>query len=252
VPSIRRPWTSPTSAMGRLRQPHAAQSDRRGRRRIADPHGRLAIRRIPRQRLRARVPARRGRPQDSRDPVELRRELLTENFRLLRARWTGEAARRRGPGRREIRMGFTAAPRAGRRGSRDRVQRVPRPHRARYVAEVSVERRGTSAFTGSSPPLIVPSSPGSKDRSRAASRGVSYAQGRSRSSVAGSSRSFRDFPVLGISEMPQVEVHTIATTARPTGFESPRRPSPRPSPPRFAATGRRVYRLPNRPEDLFR
>jgi isoquinoline 1-oxidoreductase beta subunit len=64
--------------------------------------------------------------------------------------------------------------------------------------------------------------------------------------------SFRDFPVLGISEMPRVEVHTITSAARPTGFgEQPVPPiAPAVANAIFAATGRRVYRLPIRSGDL--
>jgi isoquinoline 1-oxidoreductase subunit beta len=63
---------------------------------------------------------------------------------------------------------------------------------------------------------------------------------------------YRDFPVLGIGEMPSVEVHSIATENRPTGFgEQPVPPiAPAVVNAIFAATGRRLYRLPIRPADL--
>jgi isoquinoline 1-oxidoreductase beta subunit len=52
--------------------------------------------------------------------------------------------------------------------------------------------------------------------------------------------------------MPRVEVHTIASSARPTGFgEQPVPPvAPAVANAISAATGRRLYRLPIRPDDL--
>jgi isoquinoline 1-oxidoreductase subunit beta len=60
------------------------------------------------------------------------------------------------------------------------------------------------------------------------------------------------FPVLPLSDMPAVDVHFVARDAHPTGMGEP------PAPPCipavlnaiFAATGRRIRRLPLRPEDL--
>jgi isoquinoline 1-oxidoreductase beta subunit len=64
--------------------------------------------------------------------------------------------------------------------------------------------------------------------------------------------SYRDFPVLGLSDMPAVEVHTIDGGNAPSGFgEQPVPPvAPAVTNAIFAATGRRVRRLPIRPEDL--
>jgi isoquinoline 1-oxidoreductase beta subunit len=65
-------------------------------------------------------------------------------------------------------------------------------------------------------------------------------------------KSYRDFPVVGMDEMPRVEVYTIASSERPTGFgEQPVPPvAPAVANAIFAATGRRLHRLPIRPEDL--
>ena len=63
---------------------------------------------------------------------------------------------------------------------------------------------------------------------------------------------FRDFPVLGIAEMPQVEVYTVPSSNRPTGFgEQPVPPvAPAVANAIFSATGRRARSLPIRPADL--
>ena len=64
--------------------------------------------------------------------------------------------------------------------------------------------------------------------------------------------SFRDFPVLGIAEMPRVEVYTVPGSNHPTGFgEQPVPPvAPAVANAIFAATGRRARSLPIRPADL--
>ena len=65
--------------------------------------------------------------------------------------------------------------------------------------------------------------------------------------------SYRDYPVLSISEMPRVEVHTLGGGKRPTGFgEQPVPPvAPAVANAIFAATGKRVRSLPIRPEELM-
>jgi isoquinoline 1-oxidoreductase beta subunit len=65
-------------------------------------------------------------------------------------------------------------------------------------------------------------------------------------------KSFQDFPVLGISEMPDVEVHLVPSPNRPTGFgEQPVPPvAPAVCNAIFAATGKRIRRLPIGPGDL--
>ena len=64
--------------------------------------------------------------------------------------------------------------------------------------------------------------------------------------------SFRDFPVLRMAEMPDVEVHVVESVKRPSGFgEQPVPPvAPAVANAIFAATGRRVRRLPIRRSDL--
>ncbi len=66
-------------------------------------------------------------------------------------------------------------------------------------------------------------------------------------------KSFRDYPLLSIGEMPQVEVHTVGGGTRPTGFgEMPVPPvAPAVANAIFAATGKRVRRVPIRPADLL-
>src|SRR5262249_35120288 len=64
--------------------------------------------------------------------------------------------------------------------------------------------------------------------------------------------SFSDFPVLSIHEMPSVEVSTGASTKPPRGFgEQPVPPvAPAVANAIFAATGKRVRRVPIRADDL--
>jgi isoquinoline 1-oxidoreductase beta subunit len=64
--------------------------------------------------------------------------------------------------------------------------------------------------------------------------------------------SFRDFPVLGYGEMPEVEVHLVESGKPPSGFgEQPVPPvAPAVANAIFAATGKRLRRLPIRPSDL--
>lgn len=64
--------------------------------------------------------------------------------------------------------------------------------------------------------------------------------------------SFREFPVLRLSEMPSVETHLIASGAGPSGMgEQPVPPiGPAVANGVFAATGRRIRKLPIREEDL--
>jgi isoquinoline 1-oxidoreductase beta subunit len=56
---------------------------------------------------------------------------------------------------------------------------------------------------------------------------------------------FNDYPVLRINEMPQVEVHILASTAAPGGMGEPPVPAIAPAVANaiFAATGKRVRRL---------
>jgi isoquinoline 1-oxidoreductase beta subunit len=63
---------------------------------------------------------------------------------------------------------------------------------------------------------------------------------------------YEDFPVLSISEMPAVEVFTVPSSKPPRGFgEQPVPPvAPAVANAIFAATGKRVRKVPIRPEDL--
>jgi isoquinoline 1-oxidoreductase beta subunit len=63
---------------------------------------------------------------------------------------------------------------------------------------------------------------------------------------------FDDFEVLRLPEMPQVEVHLVKSDAPPTGIGEPGLPPAAPAVMNavFAATGKRLRRLPVRPADL--
>jgi isoquinoline 1-oxidoreductase subunit beta len=196
----------------------------------------------------------------SRDPVELRRELLTGEFP-----W---ASRKVDRGRLRAVVDLAAAksgwgsplpPIAGRRVGRGIACNVYHGRTAlAHVAEVSVGQKGdvrvhrvvTAADCGQ---VVNPLGLEGQVESGVA-WGLSYALKGEITIERGRvvEANYRDFPVLGIAEMPRVEVHTIASTARPTGFgEQPVPPvAPAVANAIFAATGRRVYRLPIRPEDL--
>ncbi|MGE5840926.1 MAG: xanthine dehydrogenase family protein molybdopterin-binding subunit, partial [Deltaproteobacteria bacterium] len=63
---------------------------------------------------------------------------------------------------------------------------------------------------------------------------------------------FDDYPLLRISEMPQVEVHIVPSREEPGGVGEPGVPPIAPAVVNaiFAATGKRLRRLPIRPEEL--
>ena len=63
---------------------------------------------------------------------------------------------------------------------------------------------------------------------------------------------FHDYPVLRISDMPEVDVHITPSEESPTGIGEPPVPPLAPAVTNaiFAATGKRVRRLPIRVEDL--
>jgi len=63
---------------------------------------------------------------------------------------------------------------------------------------------------------------------------------------------FYDYPMLRIYESPEIEVHIVRSTANPTGVGEPGVPPVAPALANaiFAATGKRVRRLPIRASDL--
>jgi isoquinoline 1-oxidoreductase beta subunit len=63
---------------------------------------------------------------------------------------------------------------------------------------------------------------------------------------------FHDFEVLRMPEMPEVEVHFVKSSAPPTGVGEPGLPPVAPAVLNavFAATGKRIRRLPVRPADF--
>ncbi len=63
---------------------------------------------------------------------------------------------------------------------------------------------------------------------------------------------FHDFDVLRIDEMPEVDVHIIKSTEAPGGAGEPGLPPIAPAVTNavFAATGKRVRKLPIKPEQL--
>lgn len=63
---------------------------------------------------------------------------------------------------------------------------------------------------------------------------------------------FHDYPILRMNEMPAVDVHIVDTTDKMGGVGEPGVPpvAPAVSNAIFSVTGRRVRRLPIRPDDL--
>ena len=76
--------------------------------------------------------------------------------------------------------------------------------------------------------------------------GITVAEGRVRES------NFNDYAMLRIDEMPEVEVQIVPSSEEPTGIGEPGLPPVAAAVANaiFAATGKRVRRLPIRPEDL--
>jgi isoquinoline 1-oxidoreductase beta subunit len=75
---------------------------------------------------------------------------------------------------------------------------------------------------------------------------ITTAEGRVRES------NFDDYAMLRIDEMPEIEVHVVPSTEAPTGIGEPALPPVAAAVGNaiFAVTGKRVRRLPIRPEDL--
>ena len=67
-------------------------------------------------------------------------------------------------------------------------------------------------------------------------------------------RNFHDYPMLRMNEMPVVEVHIVPSTDKMGGVGEPGVPPVAPAVANaiFAATGKRIRRLPIRPDDLKR
>jgi isoquinoline 1-oxidoreductase beta subunit len=195
-----------------------------------------------------------------RDPLDLRRELLTGSFpwvsrsvdRSRLAAVLDLAASRAG-------WGKPVAERPGRRSGRGIACNVYHGRTLlAHVAEVSVGAGGdvrvhrivTAADCGQ---IVNPLGVKGQVESGVA-WGLSYALKGHVAIENGrvAQRSFEDFPVAGIAEMPQVEVYTLSGSSRPTGFgEQPVPPvAPAVGNAIFAATGRRVRSLPISPADL--
>ena len=195
-----------------------------------------------------------------RDPLELRRELLSGSFpyamrqvdRAQLATVLELAAEKAGWG--------TALPnRPGRRSGRGIACNVyhGRTHLA-HVADVSVGAKGdvrvhrivTATDCGQ---VINPLGLEGQVESGVA-WGLSYALKSEITIEKGrvAQSNFRDYPVLPIDEMPQVEVYTVPSSKPPRGFgEQPVPPvAPAVANAIFAATGKRVRKLPIRAEDL--
>ena len=65
-------------------------------------------------------------------------------------------------------------------------------------------------------------------------------------------RNFNDYPILRLNEMPKVEVYIMPSREQPGGVGEPGVPpiAPAVTNALFAITGKRIRRLPIRPEDL--
>jgi isoquinoline 1-oxidoreductase subunit beta len=196
-----------------------------------------------------------------RDPLDLRRELLTGDFAFATRR-VDRAALRAVLELAASKAGWgTPLPgRSGRRSGRGIACNVYHGRTlVAQVAEVSVGAAGDvrvhrivcAADCG----LVVNPLGLEGQTDSGVAWGLSYALKGEITIEAGrvAEASYRDFPVVSMAEMPPVELHTIAGGDRPSGFgEMPVPPvAPAVANAIFAATGKRVRRVPIRPPDLL-